>query len=59
VVQELHVYITGETNEAVEAAVEMIRPLLTPVSDDATNEHKRKQVGPLTPTNPLIFNRIN
>eukprot|EP00976_Prorocentrum_cordatum_P061406 1176288-Prorocentrum_minimum.AAC.3 len=42
--EELHVYITGETLEAVESAVELITPLLTPVDDDMLAVHKAKQV---------------
>eukprot|EP00898_Chlorokybus_atmophyticus_P002904 jgi/Chlat1/3614/Chrsp237S03624 len=50
---ELHVHIAGDTIEKVEAAVNMIEPLLHPVDEEA-NIHKRKQLRELAEMNGTI-----
>lgn len=40
---ELHVIVTGDTDEAVDQASDMVELLLRPL-DDAENEHKQKQL---------------
>ena len=39
----MHVFIQGDTEEAVELATKMVEELLVPV-DDEKNEHKQKQL---------------
>ncbi|CAM6010178.1 unnamed protein product [Sphagnum balticum] len=48
--EDLHVHITADTIEKVEAAVALIEPLLTPVDEDR-NTHKRKQLRELAEMN--------
>jgi hypothetical protein len=51
--EDLHVYITADTIEKVEAAVALIEPLLTPVDEDR-NTHKRKQLRELAEMNGKV-----
>ncbi len=50
---ELHVYITGDTEEAVEIAATQVKELLTPV-DDEQNAHKQKQLRELALINGTL-----
>jgi splicing factor 1 len=51
--EPLHVLITGDTDEAVEAASVVISKLLVPV-DDTKNEHKRAQLRTLAEMNGTV-----
>jgi splicing factor 1 len=51
--EDLHVHITADTIEKVEAAVALIEPLLTPVDEDR-NTHKRKQLRELAEMNGKV-----
>lgn len=50
---DLHVYISGETEENVEKAAKMIEVLLRPV-DDSLNEHKQRQLRELALINGTL-----
>eukprot|EP01039_Chlorochromonas_danica_P000512 gene512-551_t len=50
---DLHVYISGETEENVEKAAKMIEILLRPV-DDSLNEHKQRQLRELALINGTL-----
>ena len=50
---ELHVHITGETEEGLEMACKLVEELLTPVDDDK-NEHKQKQLKELALINGTL-----
>ena len=50
---ELHVHITGETDENLEMACKLVEELLTPVDDDK-NEHKQKQLKELALINGTL-----
>eukprot|EP00240_Pyramimonas_obovata_P001116 CAMPEP_0118957364 /NCGR_PEP_ID=MMETSP1169-20130426/62064_1 /TAXON_ID=36882 /ORGANISM="Pyramimonas obovata, Strain CCMP722" /LENGTH=498 /DNA_ID=CAMNT_0006905439 /DNA_START=36 /DNA_END=1529 /DNA_ORIENTATION=- len=50
---DLHVLIEGDTNEDVDAAVEMVKELLVPV-DEEKNEHKRAQLRELASINGTL-----
>ena len=50
---ELHVLITGDTDEQADRAVELCMPLLQPV-DDSTNEHKLRQLKELSIINGTV-----
>ncbi|KAK9851334.1 hypothetical protein WJX84_006342 [Apatococcus fuscideae] len=51
--EELHVLITGDTQNDVDAAAEMIENLLVP-TDEARNEHKRLQLRELAALNGTL-----
>eukprot|EP00897_Mesotaenium_endlicherianum_P005813 jgi/Mesen1/525/ME000104S10621 len=51
--EELHVYISADTIQKVDAALALIEPLLTPV-DEIRNQHKRKQLRELALMNGTI-----
>lgn len=51
--EELHVHITGDSQEAVDAAAVMVQELLVPV-DDEKNEHKQKQLRELALINGTL-----
>ncbi|KAL2652141.1 hypothetical protein R1flu_020269 [Riccia fluitans] len=48
--EDLHVHITADSVEKVDAAVALVEPLLTPVDEDR-NAHKRKQLRELAEMN--------
>ncbi len=50
---DLHVYITGDTEEQVEIAATEVKALLTPVDDDK-NSHKQKQLRELALINGTL-----
>ena len=50
---ELHVHITGETEEGLEKACKLVEELLTPIDDDK-NEHKQKQLKELALINGTL-----
>ncbi|CAN0476234.1 unnamed protein product, partial [Hapterophycus canaliculatus] len=50
---ELHVYVSGETEEAVEKAAKEVGKLLRPL-DDEQNEHKQKQLRELALINGTL-----
>ncbi len=50
---DLHVYITGDTEEQVEIAAVQVKELLTPV-DDEKNAHKQKQLRELALINGTL-----
>ncbi len=50
---DLHVYITGDTEEQVEIAAIQVKELLTPVDDDK-NAHKQKQLRELALINGTL-----
>ena len=51
--EELHVLITADTQEAVDEAAAIVRPLLGPV-DEEKNEHKRLQLRELALLNGTL-----
>ncbi|XP_022985472.1 splicing factor-like protein 1 [Cucurbita maxima] len=51
--EDLHVLVEAETQEALEAAAEMVEKLLQPV-DEVLNEHKRQQLRELAALNGTI-----
>jgi hypothetical protein len=51
--EELHVHITGETEENVEKASRMVQDLLRPIDDDI-NQHKQKQLRELALINGTL-----
>lgn len=51
--EDLHVHITADTYEKVDAAVAIIEPLLTPISEDR-NTHKIKQLRELAEMNGTV-----
>ena len=51
---ELHVHISGESEENVEKAVKMVEDLLKPKDDEALNEHKQKQLRELALINGTL-----
>lgn len=50
---ELHVYISADTDESLEMARKMVEQLLTPI-DEADNEHKRQQLRELASINGTL-----
>ena len=50
---DLHVHVSGETEEAVEQACKLVAELLVPVEDDK-NEHKMKQLKELALINGTL-----
>ncbi|GLC74139.1 hypothetical protein PLESTF_001466000 [Pleodorina starrii] len=55
--EELHVLITGERQDDVDKAVEMIERLLEP-NDDTLNEHKRLQLRELAALNGTLKDEV-
>eukprot|EP01101_Sappina_pedata_P009378 TRINITY_DN5455_c0_g1_i1.p1 TRINITY_DN5455_c0_g1~~TRINITY_DN5455_c0_g1_i1.p1 ORF type:complete len:497 (-),score=163.82 TRINITY_DN5455_c0_g1_i1:93-1559(-) len=51
--EDIHVFITGETEEEVEKAAEIVRKLLEPM-DESQNEHKRMQLRTLAQINGTL-----
>jgi splicing factor 1 len=51
--EDLHVVITGDTDESVDMAVKMVEELLRPIDDDK-NDHKQKQLRELALINGTL-----
>ncbi|KAF6262591.1 hypothetical protein COO60DRAFT_1699170, partial [Scenedesmus sp. NREL 46B-D3] len=51
--EELHVLVTGDDDDSVDKAADMVAKLLTPM-DDATNEHKQLQLRELAAINGTL-----
>lgn len=49
--EDLHVFITGENDESLDAAEKLVRDLLRPIDDDK-NDHKQKQLRELVSSPP-------
>lgn len=54
---ELHVLITGDTDQAIRRASRKIKRLLTPI-DEGQNEHKRKQLKKLAEINGTLRDNV-
>lgn len=53
--EDLHVFITGENDESLDAAEKLVKDLLRPIDDDK-NDHKQKQLRELVGLSGLLVN---